>query len=301
VKFVSLFSGAGGFDLGFEKSGMECVLQVEQDKYALDVLNRHWPDVPKMEDVRDVTAKVTGGVELIVGGFPCQDCSIANGRNRKGLDGERSGLWYEFRRILEEARPEWCVIENVPGLLTSNGGRDFAIVLQGLEELRYGTAWRTLDSQHFGVPQRRRRLFIVGHLGDGRAAEVLFERESLCRDTAKSRQERTPTARETEECFNPASPQVVFTYSMNWQSGQGGLNPQEEKTDALIANQTVAVYSPLSDGGVRRLTPTECCRLQGFPDNHNDWLSDAQRYKQMGNAVTVNVAQWIGRRIKETE
>ena len=319
MKYVSLFTGGGGFDLGLDRAGMECVLQVEQDKYALRVLRRHWGSVPKMEDVRDVKADVAGGVDLIAGGFPCQDCSTANARSRKGLDGERSGLWYEFRRILEEARPEWCVIENVPGLLTSNGGRDFATVLQGLEELRYGTVWRTLDSRYFGVPQRRRRLFIVGHLGDGRAAEVLFERESLCRDTAKGKQEREGHPREAEECFNPSSPQAervrtVDGCSSTLVSNSGGMGA---KTGLyLVPNEqtagTVSARDYKGPGGVfngqpqgivsfpkevRRLTPTECCRLQGFPDDWNDWLSDSQRYKQMGNAVTVPVAQWIGEQI----
>jgi len=356
MKYVSLFTGVGGFDLGLDRAGMECVLQVEQDKYALRVLRRHWGSVPKMEDVRDVKADVAGGVDLIAGGFPCQDCSTANARSRKGLDGERSGLWYEFRRILEEARPEWCVIENVPGLLTSNGGRDFATVLQGLEELRYGTVWRTLDSRYFGVPQRRRRLFIVGHLGDGRAAEVLFERESLCRDTAKGKQEREGHPREAEECFNPSSPQAervrtVDGCSSTLVSNSGGMgaktglylvpdtcgtltsrwsrgfNGQDAYTDHLVPT-TYALQEnmigrkhhngpagsgvkeeqsfTLTSAGphgvsvgqtVRRLTPTECCRLQGFPDDWNDWLSDAQRYKQMGNAVTVPVAKWIGERM----
>ena len=317
MKYVSLFTGVGGFDLGFDRAGMECVLQVEQDKYALRVLRRHWGSVPKMEDVRDVKADVAGGVDLIAGGFPCQDCSTANARSRKGLDGERSGLWYEFRRILEEARPEWCVIENVPGLLTSNGGRDFATVLQGLEELRYGTVWRTLDSRYFGVPQRRRRLFIVGHLGDGRAAEVLFERESLCRDTEKGRQEREGHPREAEECFNPSSSQAervrtVDGCSSTLVSNSGGMGA---KTGLYLVPDTCGTLTSrwsrgfngqdaytdhlVPDGGqaIRKLTPTECCRLQGFPDDWNDRLSDSQRYKQMGNAVTVPVAQWIGEQI----
>ena len=317
MKYVSLFTGVGGFDLGFDRAGMECVLQVEQDKYALRVLRRHWGSVPKMEDVRDVKADVAGGVDLIAGGFPCQDCSTANARSRKGLDGERSGLWYEFRRILEEARPEWCVIENVPGLLTSNGGRDFATVLQGLEELRYGTVWRTLDSRYFGVPQRRRRLFIVGHLGDGRAAEVLFERESLCRDTEKGRQEREGHPREAEECFNPSSSQAERVRTVDGCSSTlvGNSGGMGAKTGLYLVPDTCGTLTSrwsrgfngkdaytdhlVPDGGqtIRKLTPTECCRLQGFPDDWNDWLSDSQRYKQMGNAVTVPVAQWIGEQI----
>jgi DNA (cytosine-5)-methyltransferase 1 len=113
-----------------------------------------------------------GRVDLIYGGFPCQDLSVAG--KRAGLSGERSGLWHEFHRILREVRPRWCVIENVPGLLSSNKGADFAVILEGLEELGYGVAWRILDARYFGVPQRRRRVIIVGCLaGAASAAQVL--------------------------------------------------------------------------------------------------------------------------------
>ena len=177
MRFGSLFSGIGGFDLGFEQAGMECVWQCEIDKSAKSVLAKHWPGVPCIEDVRDVRRDTVAAVDLICGGFPCQDLSVAG--KRAGLAGERSGLWFEFHRVLADLRPQWVVVENVPGLLSSHRGADFAIVLRGLVELRYGVSWRILDAQYFGVAQRRRRVFIVGSLGDGRSAEVLFEREGL--------------------------------------------------------------------------------------------------------------------------
>lgn len=160
---------------------MECVMQCEIDSNCRKLLDAKWPDVPKWDDVRSLHVE-RGSVDLICGGFPCQNLSVAG--KREGLAGERSGLWFEYLRILDETRPEWVVIENVPGLLSSNGGRDFAVVLRGLVELRYRCAWRVLDAQHWGVPQRRRRVFIVGHLGaSGRAAEVLFESEGVPGDT----------------------------------------------------------------------------------------------------------------------
>jgi len=177
VKFGSLFSGIGGFDLSFERAGMECAWQCEIDAKARDVLRKHWPDVPIVEDVRDVGRDTVEPVDLICGGFPCQDLSVAG--KRAGLAGERSGLWFEFARIVEELKPRWVVVENVPGLLSSNRGADFAVVLQGLVERGYGVAWRVLDAQYFGVAQRRRRVFIVASLGDGCAAEILFEREGV--------------------------------------------------------------------------------------------------------------------------
>lgn len=181
MKYGSLFSGIGGFDLGFERAGMECSWQCEIDPKATDVLEHHWKNVKRYTDVKSITKHNTEPVDLICGGFPCQDVSIAG--KRKGLDGERSGLWFEFARIIDELEPGWIVIENVPGLLSSNKGRDFAIIIRWLEERGYGVCWRVLDSQYFGVAQRRRRVFIVGSFGNGNSAKVLFESEGMSRNT----------------------------------------------------------------------------------------------------------------------
>jgi len=206
----SLFSGIGGLDLGLARAGHRHVFFCESDAYRRDVLAARFPGVPIFEDVHQVdqTAWSSGwadgrravggesgdtaadaartglgrpgasGVDLLCGGFPCQDLSVAG--QRKGLAGERSGLFHEFARIAESLRPGWLLVENVPGLLSSNGGRDFGVVLGTLADLGYGLAWRILDSRFFGVPQRRRRVFIVGALADGdpraaaeRAGEVL--------------------------------------------------------------------------------------------------------------------------------
>lgn len=188
MNFISLFSGIGGFDLAFERAGMECVAVCEIDKNAQSILRRHFPKAELFDDVRKVGIATHGrkSVDVICGGFPCQDLSIAG--KRAGLAGERSGLWFEFARIVDELEPQWVVIENVPGLLSSNRGRDFNVIIQWLAQRGYGVAWRVLDAQYFGVPQRRRRVFIVASLGDGRAAEVLFERESGTGNTPPSRE-----------------------------------------------------------------------------------------------------------------
>lgn len=177
----SLFSGIGGFDLGFEQAGMKVVWQCEIDEKASRVLARHWPDVPNLKDVRLVNRDTAEAVDVICGGFPCQDVSVAG--RRAGLAGKRSGLWFEFHRVIGDIKPRWVVIENVPGLLSSNGGRDFAVILRGLVECGYGVCWRVLDAQYFGLAQRRKRVFIVGSLGDGSAAQVLLESESGGGDT----------------------------------------------------------------------------------------------------------------------
>ncbi|HEX5103747.1 MAG TPA: DNA cytosine methyltransferase, partial [Pirellulaceae bacterium] len=194
LTFVSLFAGIEGFGAGLEAAGMRCAFQVEIDPQCRSVLARHWPDVPRWNDVREFDgAATTIRPDWLCGGFPCQDLSVAG--RRAGLAGERSGLWHEFHRVVAEFRPSGVLIENVPGLLSSNGGRDMGIVLGGLGQLGYWWAYRVLDAQWFGVAQRRRRVFIVGCLGDRRrAAEILFERESLPWDSPPSRTARERTA-----------------------------------------------------------------------------------------------------------
>ena len=155
LRYLSLFSGIGGFDLGFDRAGMVCAGQVEFDEKARAVLAKHWPDVPRLNDVREVNGDEFGSIDLICGGFPCQDVSVAG--RRAGLAGERSGLWFEFHRLIDRVRPRWAVFENVPGLLSSNGGRDFAVILRGLVECGYGVAvagpLRSIERQE---PARRR-------------------------------------------------------------------------------------------------------------------------------------------------
>lgn len=162
MKYGTLFSGIEGFGQGFDRSGMECAFQCEIDPQALDVLRYHYPDVPKWNDVTEVDPDELPSVDVICGGFPCQDVSVAG--QRAGLAGERSGLWFEFLRIVEGVRPDWVVIENVPGLISSHGGDDLRAVLDGLENAGYVIEMDILNTQHFGPPQRRRRVFVVCEL-----------------------------------------------------------------------------------------------------------------------------------------
>ncbi|HBF40454.1 MAG TPA: DNA cytosine methyltransferase [Anaerolineaceae bacterium] len=310
MKFGSLFSGIGGFDLGFERAGMGCFWQCEIDPKARQVLKRHW-DVPIYEDVKRITRQNTEAVDLICGGFPCQDVSIAG--NRAGLAGKRSGLWFEFARIIELLGPKWVVVENVPGLLSSNRGRDFAVIIQWLAKCGYGVSWRILDAQYFGVPQRRRRVFIVGSLGTGDSATVLFESESLYGNIAQGE----PAGQEiTEVLAGGAHPGGINGRDdKNWNfviaTGQGGAEIENDKSPTLSNDHEAPIIvnkrgeksgggrGGLESIGVRRLSPVECARLQGFPDDWNDWLADSVRYRQYGNAVCVPVAEWIGKRIVE--
>jgi len=201
---VSLFAGVGGFDLALQRAGVDVRAMVEWDKNAQGVLRHRFPDVALFGDVQEVSGdelRAVGFVPergIITGGFPCQDLSVAG--KRAGLAGARSGLFWEIMRLVDELGPKWLILENVPGLLSSNGGRDLGVVLGALAERGYGFAYRILDAQHFGVPQRRRRVFIVGCAGDnGRApAEVLALIESLRGDSPTGDTPREAASREVE-------------------------------------------------------------------------------------------------------
>jgi len=169
----STFTGVGGADLGLERAGFSIAWQCELDAWKRSVLAAHWPRVPIYEDI--TTLHDPAPVDLLIGGFPCQDLSVAG--KRKGFTGERSVLAFEFLRLAESLRPRWLLLENVPGLLSSNGGRDMARLVDEVGTIGYGWAYRVLDARYFGVPQRRRRVFICARradtLDDSRSASEL--------------------------------------------------------------------------------------------------------------------------------
>ena len=368
MKAVSLFAGVGGFDLALERNGAEVVATVENDKHAQKVLSNRFPNTKVLGDVKDVRGKQLfelgfNSDGVIVGGFPCQDLSVAG--KRRGLAGERSGLFFEVARLLDETKAKWFILENVPGLLSSNGGRDMGIILGALAELGYGIGYRILDAQFFGVPQRRRRVFIVGCLGDdGRTpAKILAIAESRSRYLAESKQQRKNSSRKTSERFNKVSALmardskgvgnqyvednklIVFdphrsdgariqgdtvntltsmmgtggnntpmvAYPMHGAmigrkdtAGPGGSGFQDEnKPSYTLTASAQAIHGVVtveeSNSLVRRLTPIECERLQGFPDNWTEGQADGHRYKQMGNAVAVPVVNWIIEKLMEVQ
>jgi DNA (cytosine-5)-methyltransferase 1 len=446
---VSLFAGVGGFDLAFQRAGVKITAAVEIDKKCRDVLALQFPETKLFDDVKEVTGeqlRATGFIPergIIAGGFPCQDLSIAG--LRRGLDGARSGLFYEIIRLTDELKPQFLILENVGGLLSSQRGKDMGIVITALVERGYGVCWRMLDSQNFGVPQRRRRVFIVASLGDHRKpAEILFERESGFWDIEAGRKKRKATSNSAERSIGVNSFQkskraqtvdddeswveseIVPTLNVfdsgdsrtttvvtqepilfegnrvgdprfhdkvspsvmaRW--GTGGNNvpmafnmrsddtnnrmdvyeantatsltalqpsPLSHRSQTFIAQrQSNSEYKiddkastisqrdyksatdlvinnpiPIQDGReinkkqngsgigyenapaytldtlgaqaiatniVRRLTPKECERLQGFPDDWTASQADSSRYKMMGNAVTVPVVEWIIKRM----
>ena len=316
-KVGELFAGIGGFGLAAQRAGFELAWACEIDDFASRVYGARFPTVPVHPDVRDFEGVP---VDCITAGFPCQDLSVAG--KRKGLVGERSGLFWEIVRIASRLRPRWLLLENVPGLLSSHRGRDFETVLAALDELGYGVAWRVLDAQFFGVPQRRRRVFIVGHLGGPCPPEVLFEPEGVPRDSQKGRQARAGVTGDVAACINSGGNAGGFRtepgahiVSMTTQPdgspqgiGRGGpvvaatLSAEHGRNHGLgNANETelLVTHSLRVETSPRRLTPRECERLQGFPDDWTliDGASDSARYRALGNAVAVPCVEWILRRL----
>jgi DNA-cytosine methyltransferase len=211
LTFGSLFAGVGGFDMGFEQAGWDCKFQVEWDKNCQQILNKHWPDVPKWLDVSNVNGAEIPPVDCIIFGSPCQDLSVAG--KRAGLEGERSGLFHEAVRIIKEMRdatngtfPRWTVWENVAGALSSNNGRDFGTVINEMAKAgAHLQEFALLDAQHFGVPQRRRRVFLVSCFDSATADRcpdpLLPVTESVRGDTKKSKQKRKEPASQVAESF----------------------------------------------------------------------------------------------------
>lgn len=334
LTFIDLFAGIGGFRLGLERVGMRCVGGCEIDEHARKCYLSHFGG-ELHGDIRDYEGCEC---DLICGGFPCQDLSRARGDLRKGLNGERSRLFFEIIRLLERNKPRWVLLENVPGLLDFNRGRDFAIILDAMGKCGYGVSWRVLDSQYFGVPQQRRRIYIVGHFGGICPSQILFESGSGKGHPKKVRKKRSDIAyaltSSTGGVSGKEQQQTLIAKTISSRIGRvgdqelanlvptvlpmkGGISP--DRTKMLTVAKRMGIGGYIDDSvcstimardwkdatdlilncGVRRLTPLECERLQGFPDNWTVMLSDTQRYKCLGNAVTTYVIEWIGKRIFE--
>lgn len=278
LQVVSLFDGIGGFLLAFQRAGAELVASCEIDSAAAAISKRHFPDVPQFPDVTELTGNDLRSVGfvpergIVTAGFPCQDLSVAG--RRAGLAGSRSGLWWHVVRLLDETRPRWFLGENVPGLLSSNGGRDMGAVVGSLGDLGYGFAYRVLDAQWFGVPQRRRRVFIVGHFGEpyGRAAEVLFECEGGGGDSAQGGQagSGTPVAIAAgvgvlSRDGGGVAPTLVSRYAKGADS---------DATCALILDTHTHTHNDFNPAGRRATRLADRRRISGGepPHRHGRWL-----------------------------
>ncbi len=336
MKHFDLFSGYGGFSLALEKvygtlhsgpAGQEeqeidtdvnlsdtpstdsreftTIGFSEIDKYASAVLKYHWPNTKNYGDITKINWSEVPDFDLLTGGSPCQDLSIAG--KRAGLGGKRSGLFYEFMRAVKEKKPKYFIWENVKGALSSNNGRDFGSVVNEMAEAGYSLWWQVLNAKDFGVPQNRERIFVIG-FRDGSPREIFFERGGDTKDISQINnpthsnnrlysEEGISPALNTAQCGN-RQPKIYDDYN------------SKMRTDDLTCSLTTNCGAKAERNGmkvventrIRRLTPTECERLMGLPD---DWtskgiiddkeveISDSQRYKLCGNGVVVNVVEEI--------
>lgn len=314
LPFYSAFAGVGGFDLGFQRAGLRCVGQSELIESRRGVLAKHFPDTPIQGDIRDVRGShITGDPDLFCGGFPCKDTSIA-APHRRGLDGARSGLFYDFARLVGEylrlvdhARPRWVVLENTPGLLRSNQGRDMAAVALGLEALGYGWAYRVVDGGSLGTPQRRERVVVVAHRGgDPRPALAVLGDEGAGREVAApyqvGRAARGPRA---VERVGDDGRVLIWRKSARARKSlaAGGYETWVPATHGNTLTgfdggaSTRQTHLMLQDGRLRTLTLTEWERLSGFPD---DWTADlptSERFSTLGDCFHVGTAEWLGTRL----
>lgn len=287
----SFFAGIGGFDVAFQRQGFSTSLLCEINPFCNQILNRHWPNVQKAGDINAIMEEMIPDTEVWCGGFPCQDISVARGASeRLGLKGKRSGLFYRFAELIEAKMPEVVIIENVEGLLSSNKGRDFGVILQALSSFGYGLAWRLLNSRYFGVPQSRTRVYMCCWRNDPiKAMNVMFDKEGAY----KPKNERTDfITEESSPNEYPKVPKVAYCLA----ASSGRHTGTDWSRTYVVCNN-----------GVRRLSPVESERLQGFPDNWtlptedsaNDDNVNTLRYTAIGNAVSVPVVEWIAKKVKK--
>ena len=382
MTYLSVCSGIEAVSVAWEPLGFTPVGFAEIEPFPCELLKQKYPAVKNYGDITQYEKWNIGQFDILVGGTPCQSFSIAG--KRGGTADDRGALMYAYLGIVETYRPRWIIWENVPGVLSSNSGYDFASFLTGLEKCGYGWAYRVLDAQYFGVPQRRRRVFVVGHI-DNRtdlAAKVLFEPESMRRDFKTSSKMQQNTSAEAgsgiKSILYLTHPQkgdytesngIAGTVTAAYGEGGGHVpfllehkSPVEKNIDyfrrggnhkyhrdeksstlrsaaspdcfdLVLASGNNTTGTLLAQCGkhlwqnnqeaftgdffvtnerhhIRRLTPVECERLQGFPDNWTqiEWRGkakeqcpDSHRYKAIGNSMAVPVMRWIGDRIKRLE
>ena len=336
MKYFSLFSGIGGFELGIQRASQQisstserqekigdsrilnnetrgdmqynrqsspsCVGFSEIDKYAISIYKTHFPNHKEYGNVSNIKWSDVPNFELLCGGFPCQAFSIAG--KRGGFSDTRGTLFFEIARAAQEKQPRLLLLENVKGLLSHDKGRTFGTILNTLDELGYDLQWQVLNSKNFGVPQNRERVFIIGHLRTTSRPQIFPLQET----TTGSIKVRARGKHQQDIVYDPKG-------ILNLPAGTHGSTPHLTKiqttdlygvTYALDANYSKGDNRPnnksnrpriFDSGGIRRLTPTECERLQGFPDGWTEGISNTQRYKCLGNAVTVNVISAIMKKI----
>jgi DNA (cytosine-5)-methyltransferase 1 len=310
IKYFSMFSGIGGFEYGMEQSDyeFECVGYSEIDKYARSIYEKHFPNHINYGDATRINTEDLPSFEFLVGGFPCQAFSIAG--KRKGFDEARGTLFFEIARVLRDKKPARFLLENVKGLLSHDRGRTVQTIFRVCDELGYDVSWAVYNSKDYGVPQNRERIFIKGYFRGKCGREILHKKRDRGKNSAKidiignvyssghgsgkviNEKGICPTlivAGDVPRCM--CKPVLTPEREKKRQNGRR-MKEDGEEMFTLTAQDKHGIY----DGyRIRRLTPVECERLQGFPDDwtkygkDNEPISDTQRYKCCGNAVTTNV------------
>jgi len=326
MKYIDLFGGIGGFRYGVEQATeeeWECVWYNDYDKYAVQTYNKNYGTNYKPTDITKVKTEDIPDHDCICGGFPCQTFSIAG--KRKGFEDIRGTMFFEIMRIAKAKGTKYLFLENVKGLLNHNKGKTFTTIIQTLEELGYKTQWMVLNSKFFGVPQNRERVFIIANLRGTSRPEILpigedateisrvYEIKGITNIYSKSFGEKNVF--DVKGILNTLKVGEDIPMVMNLQTrskdrpsyrnaidaglpapGGAGTICKEDEAYCLDPQCGQGVVSGTeTPGQLRRLTPLECERLQGFPDNWTEGVSNTQRYRQCGNAVTTNVIEAIVR------
>lgn len=336
MKYLSLFSGIGGFELGIIKayennisregtpqetqrfghtssngdSGSDrqhnvqtspiCIGFSEIDKYAIQIYQKQFPNHKNYGDITKINVQELPDFDLLVGGFPCQAFSIAG--KRKGFDDTRGTLFFDIARILKEKRPRNFILENVKGLLSHDNGRTFKTIISTLVELGYCVEWQVLNAKNFGVPQNRERVFIVGHLG-GIPERKVFPIGENDKENIKSKQmgRNTVSATVSTRTGSTAGGQQFIAGTIRtYKDGSGFRKIKSGLSPTIPARaREDGNGQPVicNETRIRRLTPLECERLMGYPDGWTEGLSDTQRYKTLGNGIVSNVVAEVVKKL----
>ena len=301
MTYLSVCSGIEAASVAWEPLGFKPIGFAEIEPFPCELLKQKYPAVKNYGDITQYEKWNIGQFDILAGGTPCQSFSIAG--KRGGTADERGALMYAYLGIVEAYRPRWIIWENVPGVLSSNSGYDFTSFLAGVEECGYGWAYRVLDAQYFGVPQRRRRVFVVGHI-DNRtdlAAKVLFEQQGVCGNIAAGSEIQKKTTAAIGKGVNYFRRGGNYKYHKDKKAATLRSSAASDCFDLVLAREKKYI---------RRLTPLECERLQGFPDNYTqiEWRGkpaeqcpDSLRYRAIGNSMAVPVMRWIGERIERNK
>ena len=305
MKFIELFSGIGGFRLGLERQGHQCVWASEWLAKPRGIYEYNFGEKP---DERDITTVPSGDVpyaDLIVGGFPCATFSVAGKRTGFSLSDTRGTLCFEMFRIARERRIPYIMFENVKGLLNNDGGRTFAVILSALDEMGYDSQWELLDSQHFGVPQHRERIFLIANLRGEPRPKVFPLGEPTEDDNTDKRLHSKKVFGTLQSSMQKGLGNVEMTMLSHTKANMKQRTQQRKASWGLDTSpqNKMALHTK---AGIRRLTPLECERLQGLPDNFTKYRiqnggvvenRDAERYERCGRAVTIPVVEAIGKKL----